>query len=336
MNNLTIAIPTYNRNIILLENLLTFLPYLPDGVEILIIDNASDVPVSITLSEVLERYSNIKISVLRNKTNIGPSANFLRCFMEVSTDWLWLIGDEDTPLESAFKWINEDINNDNLLFCGYASDNFYSLKKNSSGCGIDSFIQNIENLSALLFVSSGIYNRRKIESYLKYGYMYSYSQAPHLAIILSAIQESDEWCFRTKKIVRRGNSVGASNNFPLYPIARGIGTLKDIQNIYKSRHLFHQKLVDLVKDWLKPTVLAFEIINLFHLKKENKPLNKYLGALVVIPKNTTSIFYVIKFLMLMPFVAFPNYTISIIKLMNRMGWGKKLFNRLSINQYERM
>ena len=50
---ITIAIPTYNRNRTLKENLRLLLPQLTDRCRLLIIDNCSDTPVAETLADLL-------------------------------------------------------------------------------------------------------------------------------------------------------------------------------------------------------------------------------------------------------------------------------------------
>ena len=77
---LTIAIPTYNRNEILYKNFEKLLSQITDECRVIIFDNCSDVPVNDTIAELVEVNSHIEISVVRNRYNIGMTANILKCF----------------------------------------------------------------------------------------------------------------------------------------------------------------------------------------------------------------------------------------------------------------
>ena len=113
---LTIAIPTYNRNELLKANLLKLLPQVTDECRIIIFDNCSDVPVKDTLSDLLNGYSNIDISIVRNRYNIGMTANILKCFEECPDPWLWVLGDDDEVTDGAVARILIDIKIKNRVF----------------------------------------------------------------------------------------------------------------------------------------------------------------------------------------------------------------------------
>lgn len=91
--NMEIIIPTYNREKCL-DNLLSqfanspFLNY-----KITVIDNASE---DNTLG-ICEKYKEIfpNLIIFRNNKNIGLSANLLRCFETATSEYMWLVGDND-------------------------------------------------------------------------------------------------------------------------------------------------------------------------------------------------------------------------------------------------
>lgn len=104
MSPLTIVIPTFNRNEKLVDTLRSLQQLkLVSGVQIFVIDNASDVPVETTI-----RNSGLvfeKLLVHRNAYNIGGNANILRSFEIVETDWVWILGDTDRPEKDALERI---------------------------------------------------------------------------------------------------------------------------------------------------------------------------------------------------------------------------------------
>ncbi|HEX8414414.1 MAG TPA: glycosyltransferase, partial [Sphingomicrobium sp.] len=96
---LTIGIPTYNRADTIRANLGGIVDRLPDWVEILVCDNASDPSVTIDVATLATAAARgIRIRIVRHPTNLGAPANILRLFELVETPWLLLAGDDDPVL----------------------------------------------------------------------------------------------------------------------------------------------------------------------------------------------------------------------------------------------
>jgi len=90
---LTIAIPTFNRGAAVLRRVREFIALeIPDGIELLVIDNGSP---DGTFDSLTAEFSDSAIRVLRNAENIGFAANFLRLLEEADTDYVTVISDED-------------------------------------------------------------------------------------------------------------------------------------------------------------------------------------------------------------------------------------------------
>lgn len=97
-NLLTIAIPTFNRRKAITEQVKHLLSNdLPKGIEILVIDNASeDGTYDALLNEVIQPSdSQSNIRVLQNSENIGFCGNFFKLFNECNTEYLLINSDED-------------------------------------------------------------------------------------------------------------------------------------------------------------------------------------------------------------------------------------------------
>jgi len=90
LKNLTIAIPTFNRNIQLQSNLACILRQNISNVSILVIDNCSDIPVVDTLAKELEIFGDT-LKVVRNRANVGLAGNFIKCIELCETKWMWLL-----------------------------------------------------------------------------------------------------------------------------------------------------------------------------------------------------------------------------------------------------
>jgi glycosyltransferase involved in cell wall biosynthesis len=223
-SKITIAIPTYNRNEKLSENLCLLLPQLSSQ-KVLIVDNHSDKAVSESLERLIQEYKNIDVKVYRNITNIGISANFLRCFEYCETEWMWLLSDDDQICEDAIKIIEKDTKRfhdynffnylsamveKDVSFGGVFPDNFpnhtkahhINYRKDSfSTIGLKELISKLDSFVNFLFVSSGVYNIPKILPHLRIGYIYGYSLAPHIATVLFSIGDSGKVLFSNEKLV---------------------------------------------------------------------------------------------------------------------------------------
>jgi glycosyltransferase involved in cell wall biosynthesis len=101
MNLLTIAIPTYNRRI-LLENALNSLEKINfSDVEILISDNCSTDGTDLFIRSYMGRYPRIKY--YRNSENIGPDKNFLNCLEKATGEFVLLLSDDDMVDSDTFE-----------------------------------------------------------------------------------------------------------------------------------------------------------------------------------------------------------------------------------------
>jgi glycosyltransferase involved in cell wall biosynthesis len=167
---LTIGIPTYNRpdkieaifiNLSKMKNI--------NSVDILVIDNCSDIPVSEIYKKSNFDLKNIRI--MRNKFNIGGNANIMRCIEFAETEWIWILGDDDTPLENSTEIILHDIELEttgkNVLMLKYSSE----LGKVNKSMYFDdyrlffNYITTNNYYSNLLFMSTCIINQKLFSKY---------------------------------------------------------------------------------------------------------------------------------------------------------------------------
>jgi hypothetical protein len=191
---LTIAIPTFNRNEILKRLLEKLLPQLTSAVRIVVIDNASDVPVRSTISGLLEEYPGASIRLVRNLWNIGADANILRCFELCETEYLWVLGDDDEPLPDAVETVQKAIHdNPDALFLNFWQGP-HRIERNITSNKVDEFISTMDSFDNVLFISTGIFSCRKLAPYLQHGYRFIYSMAPHIVLVLYALLDGRGSC----------------------------------------------------------------------------------------------------------------------------------------------
>ena len=131
---LTIAIPTFNRAQslqLLLNTLVVELSGLEDQVDVIIADNASpDQTQDVTAAFKGAWPTAI---VLRHDRNLGPDENFCACIDYGSSNFLWIIGDDDLPKTGVIRKLVSFLmkNKPDLLY--FSSE--WKVEIASSDCG---------------------------------------------------------------------------------------------------------------------------------------------------------------------------------------------------------
>lgn len=200
---LTIAIPTFNRNEILCKNISKLLPQITGDCRLVILDNASHIPVQDTLNGILNEYPDIDVRIIRNRVNLGMTANILKCFEECKDPWLWVLGDDDEVHEGAVETILNDINkNADSHFITYAWDeDTLRREKEVITSGLDSFLDTFETFGAVLFLSTSVYNINKVIGSMSFAQFFQTSYAPHLVMLFMSLGDEGKCNFSPKQIV---------------------------------------------------------------------------------------------------------------------------------------
>ena len=197
---LTIGIPTYNRPNSIVKTVRALLPQLNDLVVLKVWDNCSDTPVSTLFTDEEKE----KFTIIRNKTNIGGDANICGVIYNADTKWVWDLGDDDEPLENAVEVILNYIGKyPEALFFKY---NSYIERELHSFNDVVDICKYQWVFSNFLYISSGIYNREKLNGDIQHYYVNLSSMVGQTIFILKHLEKKDEECyFLSKKIV--GHSV---------------------------------------------------------------------------------------------------------------------------------
>ena len=103
---LTIAIPTYNRARYLdlcLGQICKQLPDIETRIELLVSDNCS----TDSTTDVVRKYidQGFHIRFMKNKANVGPDRNVLKCFREAEGKYVLIFGDDDVLLDGGLNKI---------------------------------------------------------------------------------------------------------------------------------------------------------------------------------------------------------------------------------------
>jgi glycosyltransferase involved in cell wall biosynthesis len=237
---LTVAIPTYDRNATLLRNLSFLLPLLTDDCQLLILDNYSPTPVAATLQKLFGEFPTVRIRVERNRTNIGAAANILRCFELCETEWIWILSDDDRPRPDAITTIfRETIAHPESIFLNFSSAFSQRLHSNTTK-GLDDFVRQLDEFGNIVFISTSIFRTAPILSCLKFGYLYTYSWAPHVAALLYALGEDAEVGFLSDRLVEYVE--GDEKRWSYINWGLGMGTLLDVPMKTSTRKVFAERI----------------------------------------------------------------------------------------------
>ena len=191
---LTICIPSRDRPQEALRTVEALVPQI-EGTEVVlvILDNCS----SSSYSDVLEGEPRVaellavgRARVVRHACNIGMSANFMRAFEEVETEWLWILSDDDDVRPDAVSLIFDAVETygEKVNFIKFSA-------KTSSPSGVFHKLDSLENFidwnaqssnafNGCLLISNGLY---RVESFLPHvgvGYGYANTYIPHFMMLV--------------------------------------------------------------------------------------------------------------------------------------------------------
>jgi glycosyltransferase involved in cell wall biosynthesis len=200
MAELTIAIPTYDRNAKLLRAVRGLLPQLDSRCRLVILDNHSPTPAGETLRELLSGYPDVDCRVIRHPVNIGGNANIMRCFEVCDTPWLWVLGDDDEVDRAGIATIFETIETyPDLIYVNYGPPG-NGRTQTTLTVGQEEFARAIDVFTHANFISACLYNHAALRARLHYAVQYAYSCAPQSLIVLMSIGSSGCCMFSHRKI----------------------------------------------------------------------------------------------------------------------------------------
>lgn len=139
MKKLSIIVPTYNRSSCLkdcIKSIIISAKNFQERVEIIVSDHASSDNTEKVINEIISTHSTI--IYIKRKKNEFTDIHFTKIIEEVSTEFFWMIGDDDKIEPDAIKKIFKHIDDgQNLIYCNYSiwSKDFSMLvNKNGLGC----------------------------------------------------------------------------------------------------------------------------------------------------------------------------------------------------------
>lgn len=241
---LTVAIPTFERNAVLLRNVENLLPQMTPDCELLILDNCSTIPVAETLAQTLSRWPGVQCRIIRNRVNIGCMANIIRCFEQGTGEWLWCLGDDDLIAANAVEMILTDSRKfpDATMF--HYSTPVDSHREDTAVQGSDEFVEGPLSFNGMMYTPAGVYRLAQVLDHIRLGYLYAYSWGPQLAIAISSLAESGVCQIRSFQLITSNTGVGKENMWAPVGHLAGRQCLMELPLSDQARVVFGRKMSD--------------------------------------------------------------------------------------------
>jgi len=248
---LSIAIPTYNRREKLVRLVTSLRPMLTSQVYLLVVDNDSDYPVHDALQEVTKNIPASLFTIVKNKTNVGANPNVLRCFELVTTEWVWIIGDDDLLYPEAIETVIKAIKQfPDALVVNFNTQmlELHKVRREQTTIvsSIESLADSLDDYANFLFISANVYRRKAILPWLRLGYMQIHSFSSHVSMVLAAIQEKAGICVFHSGLTIRHEPTAPGDGWNWMNVARAlpeafnvIGDPKIRSTLAKKSSIYH-------------------------------------------------------------------------------------------------
>lgn len=229
---LTIAIPTFNRINSLKLTLTWLIPQLTEECELLILDNRSNDGTKDLLESVVTQNCTSKvINVIRNACNVGGNENILRCIEYSSGDYVWLLGDDDTPLPNAVDTILMNIKNHpkTLVFNYYLECPAHQIRHHSHKTyGSVDYLSYTNFLGELVFISNIVLSVKQALQNLNEAHLWQSSHVPQLIVTTMMLRGGGEAFYSANSLVKRQFMLKTESvHGSILPVAAGIGSLSN-------------------------------------------------------------------------------------------------------------
>lgn len=210
---LSICIPIYNRADYLIRHFNQCLKYkelFDEKVQLFISDNCSDQNLRIVVEEYHQKGLCFEYS--RNETNIGPDANFIKCFNSAKGKYLWLLGSDDIPIDGFIPKLVEILESHNYsyLFLNHMNNNG-TLTEYGSASGI------LEEIHVwITFMSANIFRTEYVKNVHGEEYMNTYLiQVPYF---LEGIVANDNKAIYNCSWIQKGSDSANNGGYDFFKV----------------------------------------------------------------------------------------------------------------------
>lgn len=254
---LTIGIPTFNRNETLIESLRFLVPQIHRNinVELLIVDNSSDVPVQ---ESILKNYPELfgKVRFIRNKFNVGANENVLRVIENASGSYVYVLGDDDHVLPDAVDKILDSIDkHPNAWFINFNTPlpGHQIRSSETSHNSLLEFIDSIDSFGQIMFISDGVFNVSSLRKGFRFGCFFQNTCAPiFVALLYSMMLNNNQGkvVLSNTRIIDVTTTAPLDTQLSILPVVNGLSFLADLDLPYDISRSLKRAISTTQKGWL--------------------------------------------------------------------------------------
>lgn len=207
-NKLEIVIITYNRSKLLDNTLVQFLDSPFKDCKITILNNCSTDNTLFVCENYLDKFINIHL--ITNKVNIGGDANILRAVEIVSSDYIWIVCDDDDYDFSFCDDIIDCIVNDKVDIINIGAHIEDEWRFGGQLKSVKGFVNaGYPFFKAASFVPNNLFRVSKFVPYIIAGYKNVINMYPHMPYLLSNYSQDNLLYISRNRIVTAG--IGAQD-----------------------------------------------------------------------------------------------------------------------------
>ena len=260
----SVVIPTYNRKKQLFRLLDSISKEdISNLHEIIIVDNNSDYDIY----EVLNKYSNEKIRIVKNSINVKMSTNIVNTFLHCKTKWMWLISDDDIICENSIQKISNILPyNSNMAYLKFSTSGIdrLGIERNLKVENLEGFIdyytnEKVVRTGNMIFISNGVFNLEVLYPFLGRGFEFSYTYIGFLIPVFFALKNNIPVRFFEDKIVKYVRPENGTWSFS--NVGLGLSTLSHLP--LSLSKIYFEKFVKMV------TPIHFQIMFEYLVKNPN-------------------------------------------------------------------
>jgi glycosyltransferase involved in cell wall biosynthesis len=246
-NQLTIAIPSWNRQVRLLSTLESICSQ-PEAkqVDLLILDNGSDEDYEPVVKYLRTRGQPFKY--VRHLQNVGMCANILRCMEEADSAWVWILGDDDPVMADSLAQVLAAIHtprSEDIICFSEAVQLEDDLRNRSPTIDFQAYLETPSSLMAICGISENVFRRSSFVAALSHGYHYATTLFPHLVVALAIMSKGGKIAFKASTLLQK-KTVDAADRWYWPSWDLGVGLLLDLPFLKAGeRKKLRAKLVEL-------------------------------------------------------------------------------------------
>lgn len=182
---LAIAIPTYNRSNVLLQNLKAIMPKLIEyKIPVYISDDSDNIATQGVIEQLVIESSNQLVFYKKNTPSLGHDANCLATLSLPDTDYVWYLGDSIVPSCAAIDEVLDVLKACSTNKLDFVSVNCDSKANYPAGYVADLRDFLIKNTWFLTMTGSTIYSRDVIQFSKELDVLSCYKNFMQIAIVL--------------------------------------------------------------------------------------------------------------------------------------------------------